>query len=173
MKRCVLISMTLVLLLGCSSRVEGATVGEKYPKVENVGNDVIPTVEMIKIPEASGILSVGDAIVEIDYSNTKDGYILAKTKSDQHERLKIQIIKNEEKYNYDIPIDFEYISYPLNLGEGLYTIQVRENVGGSNYALLFSEEIDVRFENENSPYLYPSYIINYDLKTSAIDKSFE
>ncbi len=163
-----LLCITL-LLVGCSATGSNS----KYPVIEQVGNEITPTFDMIKIPDASGVLIASDNLVEIDYSNTNLGYIMVKTKSSDHEKLKIQIIKGEEKYTYDIAVDDKFISYPLNMSDGDYTIKVLENVGGDNYALKLSKSINVTLDNENYPFLYPSYIVNYDIETKAIAKSFE
>ena len=46
-------------------------------------------------------------------------------------------------------------------------------ISDSNYALNFSFDMSVVLENEYDPYLYPSIIVDYDLNTRAVDKSFE
>ncbi|MEG0176447.1 transglutaminase-like domain-containing protein [Anaerorhabdus sp.] len=162
----------LVLLVGCSNSGQ-SNDSSKYPIIESSGNEIVPTKESIKMPEASGILVVSDSMIEIDYSNTNLGYIMVKTLTEEHNRLKIQIINGDTTYNYDISKDNQYISYPLNLGEGMYNIQIRENVKDNTYALVLSQTIDVKLDDPNYPYLYPNQIIDYDLKTAAINKSFE
>lgn len=160
-----------LLLSGCSGG--SGSANNKYPIIESVGNEVTPTFDMIKIPEAPGILVVKDDLVTIDYSNSNLGYITVKTNKPDHERLKLQIIKGEEKYTYDINIEESYISYPLNMSDGEYNLRVLENVGGDNYAQKLSKNISVTLDNPNYPFLYPSYIVDYTIKTKAIQKSFE
>lgn len=161
----------LILLTGCNGN--SLNKGSDYPKIEIEGSEKLPMKEDIKIPAAPGLLVVGDTKVEVDYSNTKTGYIMAKTLIDKHSKIKIQIKKDGETYNYDLAKDYTEVAYPLNMGDGVYTIQVRENVGENNYALLFSQDIEVSLENQFDPFLYPSIIIDYDLKTKAIDHSFD
>ncbi|SJZ35362.1 transglutaminase domain-containing protein [Anaerorhabdus furcosa] len=162
----------LLLLVGCS-QTNPSNDKAKYPIIEQSEEVKIPTQEDIKIPESPGILVMENDLVSIDYSNSNLGYIMVKTLKDDHKRIKVQIIKDDETYNYDLSKDNEYISYPLNMGDGKYDIQVRESVKDNTYAFVLGQEIDVKLDDPNYPYLYPNQIIDYDLQTAAISKSFE
>lgn len=131
------------------------------------------TFEEILWPEASGELVESDNKVLIDYSNTNRGYVMAKTLTDNHKRLKIMIICNEEKYTYDINLDYEYETYPLNMGDGTYTIKAYENIENDQYSLLFSFDVDVSLDDEFLPFLYPNQVVDYNSSTLCILKSFE
>ncbi len=148
--------------------------------VSQVNNDHInnpisesPKLEDVKIPQAPGSSVKSDDVVLIDYSNIKHGYIQAKTKTANHKKLKIQVIKEEVTYNYDLNFDDIYETYPLNMGDGHYIIRALENIEDTRYALLFEFEVDVELENELYPYLYPNQVSNYDKSTQAVIKSFE
>ena len=166
MKRLLISVIVLIILIGCSNSLEG------YPKVES-SKERETSKDDILYPEASGVKTKEDNIVLIDYSNTDHGYIMVKTKTRDHRRLKLRIGLEDDEYTYDIPRDDEYISYPLTFGDGTYHIKVYENINDSNYALNFSFDMNVTLENEYDPYLYPSIIVDYDLNTRAVDKSFE
>ena len=166
MKRLLISVIVLIILMGCLNSLEG------YPKVESA-KEKETSKDNILYPEASGIKTREDNIVLIDYSNTDHGYIMVKTKTSDHRRLKLRIGLGDDEYTYDIPKDDEYISYPLTFGDGNYHIKVYENISDSNYALNFSFDMSVVLENEYDPYLYPSIIVDYDLNTRAVDKSFE
>lgn len=162
----------LLLLVGCSQS-SSSFDESKYPIIEKTGSDIIPTIEDVKVPEATGIFVVNNYMVELDYSNTNLGYIMVKTITDDHKRLKVQVIKDDETYNYDLSKDNEFISYPLNMGDGEYEIQIRENVTDNTYALVLAQEMDVVLDDPNYPYLYPNQIIDYNLESETIDKSFQ
>ena len=106
MKRLLLSVIVLIILVGCSNSLEG------YPKVESA-REKETSKDNILYPEASGIKTREDNIVLIDYSNTDHGYIMVKTKTSDHRRLKLRIGLGDDEYTYDIPKDDEYISYPL------------------------------------------------------------
>lgn len=152
-----------VTLLGCST---SAT------KVQNTESKSY-TYEEILWPSADGINIAEDDKVLVDYSNANQGYIMAKTKTSDHKRLKVMIVKDDEKYTYDINKDDEYKVYSFNMGDGNYTIKVYENIQDDQYSLLFSFECDVQLENEFVPFLYPNQVVDYDETTLCIEESFE
>lgn len=145
----------------------------EYPKIETAGPTMTPTIDNIMMPSADGYYTSDDGIVLIDYSNTEDGYIMAKTLTSDHDRLKIRVSKDDEEYTYDLATDDRYLSYPLNMGSGEYNIKVFEQVEGTSYALNNSIWFYTELEDELYPYLYPSIIVDYDLETSAVNKSFK
>lgn len=163
-KRILLILLFFLMLVSCSNQSN-----------EGIENPITPsrTIDEILWCEASGIDTQSDDLVLIDYSNINQGYIMAKTLSSNHSKLKIQIIHDEETYTYDIDKDDTYISYPLSLGSGNYVIKVLENTSDSNYILRYSLDLDVSLENEYIAFLYPNQIVDYNLNTLCISKSFE
>lgn len=131
------------------------------------------TFSEILLPKAEGILFESNDKVLIDYSNASLGYIMAKTLTNDHKRIKIMILKDDEKYTYDLNKDLEYETFPLNMANGKYIIKAYENVENDQYSLLFSFDIDVSLENEFAPFLYPNQVVDYDENTLCISKSFE
>lgn len=173
MNRIIVIVLLALILQGCSSQEETVTLGLKYPDVEYIGDNEIPTFEEIKLPIASNVLTMSDDTVIVDYSNANNGYIMASTKTENHAKLKIRIYNGDDYYTYDINKDNEFISYPLTFSSGKYICKVYENIKDSDYAVLFSFDFDVNLANENDPYLYPSVIVDYDLNSECVNKSFE
>lgn len=129
--------------------------------------------EEILWPKADGTLVESNDKVLVDYSNVSQGYIMAKTLTTDHSRIKVMILKDDSKYTYDINKENEYEVYPLNMGNGTYTIKVFENISGDQYTLLYAFDVDVELENEYVPFLYPNQVVDYDLDTLCIQKSFE
>ena len=77
----------------------------------------------IAVPEASGTVVYEGNGVTIDASHTEDGYIMVKGMSSDT-RLKTQVSLNEEIYTYDLNQEEEYEVYPLQMGNGIYKVQV-------------------------------------------------
>lgn len=146
--------------------------GETKEKVENTESKSY-TFEEILWPSADGINVFEDEKVLVDYSHIEKGYIMAKTKTTDHSRLKIMILKNDEKYTYDLNKEDIYEIYPLNMGDGDYTVKVYENIQDDQYSLRFSFDCSVELESEFSPFLYPNQVVDYDESTLCIEKSFE
>ena len=120
-----------------------------------------------------GDITKEDDKVLIDYSNANQGYILVKSKTSDHNRLKVMILKDDSKYTYDLNRDLEFESFPLNMGDGTYSIKIYENIEDDEYGLLFSEDIEASLDNEFVPFLYPNQVVDYNTSTKCIEKSFE
>ncbi len=131
------------------------------------------TFDEILWPSADGINVNSDNKVLIDYSNTSQGYFMAKTLTNDHSRIKIMVLNGDGKYTYDLNKDDAYEVFPLNLSDGTYTVKVYENIEDDAYALLFDTTFDVTLENEFVPYLYPNQVVDYDTNTLCLQKSFE
>lgn len=123
-------------------------------------------------PTASGTKTLSGGGITIDYSNTKDGYIMVKC-SKKYTRVKVQVIKDKSTYTYDLNCDDKYVTFPLQLGDGEYSVRALKNVSGTKYAMITSGKFEVKLENELSPYLIPSQIVNYTKDSETVKKSEE
>lgn len=166
MKKALTLIMVIMLMTGCGS-TEDLNKDINNPTSKGI------TIDEVLLPEAANVSIKSDELVEIDYSNATKGYFMARTKSEDHEKLKIRIIKEDKTYDYDINRDLEYVTYPLNMGDGVYNIKICENIEGNRYAVRFALEIDVKLDDDFLPYLYPNIIIDYCLDDEVVAKSFE
>ncbi|WP_373118442.1 transglutaminase-like domain-containing protein [Holdemania massiliensis] len=159
-----------LLLTACSSSGKPASAQE-YPTLTEQTPSSTPS--EIRLPEASGNVILGDSLIQIDASHIDQGYIMVKTLSTDHRRLKLKIMKDGEEYPYDIDRDGEYITYPLTQGSGQYELRGYENIEGTRYAVLFKQTLDVQLAEETLPYLYPNQIVNYTPQSASVLKSFD
>lgn len=159
--------MALLILCGCSGSTSFSNEDIDNPTSKSM------TIDDIRLPSADGINVGGDDLVSIDYSNTSEGYIMVKTNTSDHAKIKVQLIKDDMTYNYDINKDNDYEVYPLNMGSGTYTIRWLENIEGTRYALIGTLDLDVKLADVNIVFLYPSQYVDYDKDTEAVIKSFE
>lgn len=153
----------MFLIVGC---------GTKEETVENPTSRSY-TFEEILWPSADGINVQSDDCISVDYSNSSQGYFMMKSLNENHAHIKLQVICNNETYTYDLNKELEYEVYPFNMGDGTYTIRVLEQVEDTQYVLRFALDIEVQLEDEFTPYLYPSQIVDYDENTLCLEKSFE
>lgn len=117
-------------------------------------------------PAASGIRTYGTKTVQIDASNTKDGYIMVKY-TGKAPRIKVRIRKTTE-YTYDLNTSGRYETFPLTEGNGDYMVIVYENVKDNLYCTTFSKQISVSMPDENRPFLFPNQFCNYNASTKAV-----
>ncbi|MEA5026060.1 MAG: transglutaminase-like domain-containing protein [Erysipelotrichaceae bacterium] len=157
----------LIFLWACQSSNTG------YPTL--IAESPSPTLEEILLPEASGtsVISDDDQVVLADYSNAKDGYIMVKTLTADHQPLVILIIKDEQQYRYDLNADEQYECFPLNMGDGTYQVKIGEKMEDNRYAVILSWTFEAELTGDTIPYLYPNQVVDYDQSTQAVLLSFE
>ena len=119
------------------------------------------------LPEASGTVVYSGAGVEIDASHTDQGYVMIRC-GESKTRLKARIALAEQIYYYDLPVGAEYSVFPLQMGSGLYTVRVMEQVEDDLYALLYGTQMEVQLVSETIPFLYPNQYVWYDEDTKAV-----
>lgn len=107
----------------------------------------------------------------IDLSGKNQGYVTVSSENIPANKIKVQISKDDEKYNYDYTGQDPFTTYPLQLGNGVYKITVYENIDNDQYAQVMGTETDVQLENEFAPYLLPSQIVKYTPESNAVYES--
>lgn len=119
------------------------------------------------VPDSSGSSVIGNESVDINVSNTSDGYICVTYKGDAS-RTRI-ILTNPEglSYTYDLYKDVCDV-FPLTGGSGIYNVGIYELISDNNYSILFNEDITASSIDEYKPYLYPNQYVNFDANTQAI-----
>lgn len=75
-------------------------------------------------------------------------------------KQKLQVIKDDTKLTYDISTNF--ISVPLQLGNGKYIIKLYEHVTKKKYLTRCQTELDVELENRYEPYLHSNVYVDYE-----------
>ncbi|MGN0665407.1 MAG: transglutaminase domain-containing protein [Huintestinicola sp.] len=114
---------------------------------------------------------IGNDMVSIDISDTSDGVISVNYMGEK--KIKVRIACGDGKYDYDYTIGGSGNIYPLQMGNGTYTIQVYENTSGKSYAVIFSGEFDVSLKDSFRPFTLPSQFIMYDRESDCVYKAAE
>ena len=134
---------------------------------------VLPTLEPIyakvKVPVASGKKVYKNNNTIIDASNVSSGYIMIKY-TGSNSKIKVRITKTTT-YTYDLNARNKYETFPLTEGNGTYNIKIFENVSGSSYAQIVSQDISVKLKNSLEPFLYPNQFCNYTANSKAVKKA--
>lgn len=123
------------------------------------------------LPEASGTVVYEGAGVSIDASNTSKGYFMVKSAPNER-RLKLRVTCEEQVYNYDLPSGGDYAVFPCQMGSGIYLARVMENVEADLYAQLFAAEFEVKLEQPNAPFLYPSQYVDFHASSEVVARSY-
>lgn len=110
------------------------------------------------------------AISSIDKGQLKNGIITTTYTPKKNVASKIMISKGDIKYTYDIKNDG---SYPLQLGNGKYTVSIFDNIEGNRYRQIETEKIELKLTDDNKVFLQSNQIIDWDHNMKAIRKARE
>ena len=121
---------------------------------------------MCLVPTADGSVTDGNEFVSLDLSHASDGYFMAKYLG-TNAKVKMQATgPNGVTYTYNLGTSYEV--FPFAAGNGTYAIGIHENISGTQYATVYSNNVDVTITNEFSPYLYPNQYVNFDSNSQVI-----
>lgn len=148
---------------------EQTSIKPKATENTNTKPIKIPT---IYTPYLSGkvVYKNSSNTTQIDVSNKNKGYIGVKYSGD-NKKVKVQIISSSQTYNYDLPSDDKYVIYPLQLGNGTYSINVLENISGTQYSSILNKEITVKMSNPNYVFLYPNQYVWFTQNSNIVKRS--
>ncbi len=166
------------LLLCACEGASSAASGENADPVANfplTAEKALPAVSFdpgsIPMPEASGENVQTGGGVTLDASNTDDGYVMVASEPNE-KAVVTRVAGDSNTYHYRQPTDNSYETYPLQMGDGAYSVQAFEQVEGDRYARVFATDIDVALTSELSPFLYPNQYVPYAPEDAAVSASF-
>ena len=108
----------------------------------------------------------------IDYSHAEAGYVMVRWLAQTDRRLKALVKGPTATYSYNLTPE-NWVVLPLSDGSGDYQIGVYENVEGSKYATVLTEEFAVELQDEFAPFLRPNQYVDYSAATKAVEKGLE
>lgn len=123
-------------------------------------------------PVASGTLVKKNSKAVIDYSNTKDGYVMVQYTSQTTKRLKVQVKGPTTTYTYNLK-QGQWTVFPLSDGNGSYQVSVYQNVSGTRYTNELSQSFKVELEDEFAPFLRPNQYVDYSDAVNTLAKAKE
>ena len=124
-------------------------------------------------PESTGTDVQSDGKLVIDDSNMDKGYIMVKTSEPTNRALKVTVSRDKWQLIYDLNSEGNYEVFPLQEGSGLYEVALFENVKGKKFSAQGKVVLDAHLSDENASFLVPNQYVNYELWTSAVQKSDE
>ncbi|MBP1743499.1 MAG: transglutaminase [Firmicutes bacterium] len=119
--------------------------------------------------ETNGILTSGNA--QVDISSIGDGVVRVKYPHSSGLKIKVKIALGSSSYMYSLYSTSGYETYPLQMGNGNYTITVYENVGGTSYTA--AAKFDVTLYDSSNVFLNSIQLINWNSSTNAVVKARE
>ena len=123
-------------------------------------------------PEASGKDVQKSKSLVVDASNCSQGYIMAHGGTGM-KQLKLRVTQGKYKLTYDLGSAGEYEVFPLQLGDGAYTVELFENVSGKKYSAEGKVTLNVQLDDPYAPFLSPNQYVCYDENTEAVQMSYQ
>ncbi len=106
-----------------------------------------------------------------DTSKVNSGTIGVRYNNTSGKRVKLMIEKGDSRYTYNLAGDGSLETFPLQSGNGEYTVSVMENTEGSKYRYIMTEKVNVKAKDSNSAYLNSIQMINWNSNMAAIKKA--
>lgn len=130
-----------------------------------------PNAAVVYTPSSPGTTSYSGGGATLDASNSAQGYVTV-SYSGSNQKVKLQITKQGgTTYTYDIVKRGSYEVFPLTEGNGSYTVNVFENVGGTSYAQALGETISVSLQSGLLPFLYPNQFVGFTAGSAAVKQA--
>lgn len=105
----------------------------------------------------------------IDVQELENGVVVVQ--GNKHKVIeKVGISKGNQQYFYNLNTNNVF---PLQFGDGNYTIAIYENVTGNKYRLVENKEVTVKTANEHDVFLQPIQMIYWTEEMKAIAKARE
>lgn len=99
-------------------------------------------------------------VVNVEYSTLSSSKIL------------LLVEKDGQRYSYPI-VDTDVNQFPLQLGNGTYTVRLMQNTTGNSYKELTKTSVNLNLANSNIVYLNSIQDIEWNEDTLAVQKAYE
>ena len=87
--------------------------------------------------------------------------------------MKVKVERGDGSYFYDLNNKGDYEVYPLQMGNGSYTIKVYEQVEGTSYAVLYAIDINVSMKDTDRVFVFPNQYVWYTNYNDAVELSYQ
>ncbi len=104
----------------------------------------------------------------IDQSVLQNGLVRVSYMPTKDVLTKVMISKGDKSYTYSLKSNDQY---PLQLGDGEYTVSVLENVAGNQYKVVQKEKLAVKLTDKNKVFLQSTQIVNWQPDMDGIQKA--
>jgi len=109
------------------------------------------------------------ASADFNKDNLSQGIIGVKyTSNDTTKKAKVLIQYGEQKYQYNIKSGNSYVNFPLQLGNGLYTVGVYEQIEGTKYAQISTTTVNLSLDDNSKVFLNSIQLIDWGEKMNTV-----
>lgn len=114
------------------------------------------------------VLAANGLTYDVGFDKSSDG--IAEVLSDNQATIKTKLIiqKDEKKYTYNLKSKATYDNFPLQMGDGNYSLKVYENTTGTKYKNVYAESSTIDIKDEIAVFLTSNQQISWNLENKAI-----
>lgn len=105
--------------------------------------------------------------IDIDSSESDRGIVKVKFNTGSEKKIKLRVALGDTKYYYNLSNGEDYVNFPLQFGDGTYSVAILENTTGTKYRYLHKESFVVD-TSEEDVYLNSIQEIDWDIEDEAI-----
>ena len=167
-----LLCAAALLLCGCSRTAAEAANLEALAQDTDAQAYAAQRASSVALPKTGGDVAFENEFVAIRTDTADSGYISVTCQSLGDETLKLQIAKGDKLYYYDLRESGDPLIFPLQMGDGAYTVTLFSQVEGDLYATVVSLAVDVALADPFAPFLLPNDYVDYDDGSEAVRASF-
>ncbi|MGZ7440506.1 transglutaminase-like domain-containing protein [Paenibacillus sp. TH7-28] len=88
-------------------------------------------------------------------------------------KTKLLIENGKNKYTYNLTYGAKEETFPLQMGNGDYTISLLEQIKGTTYRLVHKDTVKLSLQDETPVYLNSTQNVNWDIDGLAVKKAAE
>lgn len=104
----------------------------------------------------------------LETNQVNNGIVSVQYDSPGNNKTKVIVAKRTNKYTYDLRSNGQF---PLQMGNGEYTVSVLENVIGNQYKVISTEAVHMQATNPQAVYLQSTEMITWNDNMKAIQKA--
>lgn len=167
------VACSLIFIYGCTDThfQEYSEIYEdptEKPNREKGSRDNTP---VCLVPTAPGAVVYDNEFASVDASNISEGYLVVRY-TGSSPKVKLQITGPDTiTYTYSLKVDTPTDEvFPLQSGDGVYMVNVYENIQSNQYTMVFTQPLEVTLNNEFGPFLYPNQYVSFSESNVAIQK---
>jgi transglutaminase-like putative cysteine protease len=108
----------------------------------------------------------------LNESNVNKGTISVKYDVKANVKTKLLIVKGQEQYSYNV-IAGKVEAFPLQLGNGDYTVSLLEQSSGNKYQVVYKDTIKLALSDSSIVYLNSTQNVNWNDTSKAVQKAKE
>lgn len=105
---------------------------------------------------------------DVDFTRSEEGIVQVLYNTGLEKKIKLIINNGDDKYIYNLANNEHYINFPLQLGDGNYSVKIYENTTGTSYKKVYSETQYVDIKDLNQVYINSIQEVNWNEEDEAI-----